>query len=163
MRSLIVLALALALCPALASASPGIRMVKPAEREARTDAKVQLTIVSWTVSKLEKPSVQVTTIEARVESVTGRKAAALPAGTLLRFEAKCSLEKAPVPDRMAGYPNGRCGGGWTMLPGEFLDATVKTVTVPLVVRDDGRVWVVPTSSPEIGSLAGKIVPAKPSR
>ena len=161
MRSLFVLALTL--CPALTLASPGIRLLKPADIDAQTDAMVQLTIVKRTVSQLDvKPPIQVTIIEARVESATGRKAAAVPAGTALRFKAQCSLDTTPIVGRMLGYPNTRCGSAWTALPVGFSDATVKTVEARLIVRDDGTVLIVPTTHPQMGSLGGTIVPAKPT-
>lgn len=156
MRSLFVLVLAL--CPALATASPGIRRLEPAAIEKRTDLTARLTIVKREVTQLEvKPAIQVTTIEARVESTTGRKASALPVGTLLRFKSQCSLDTTPIDPQMAGYPNGRCGMGWTALPAAFADPKAKTVAVRLIMGTDGTVSLVPTTWPVTASLGGKIV------
>ena len=161
MRSFIVLALAF--CPAIVAASPAISVLEPAAVEKQTDAVVRLTIVSRVVTQLEgKPPIQVTTIEARVDGASGRKASALPVGTLLRFESRCSKEAEPL-GRMSGYPNGRCGTGWTALPAGFADAQAKTVEARLIVGEGGAVSVVPTTRPVTGSLHGKIVPAKPTR
>ena len=162
MRSVFVLALAL--CPALALASPAISILEPAAIEKSTDAMARLMILKRTTSRLEgKPPVEVTTIEARVEGATGRKADALPTGTTLFFRSQCSRESRPIPDRMAGYPNGRCGTGWTALPAAFADPAAKMVQVRLIVGKDGAVSVVPSTRPATGSLHGTIVRSQPTR
>jgi hypothetical protein len=148
--------LVFALSPLLANASPAVRMLDPSQVSGHTDVVAQLDILKRTVSTLKNE--RVTVIEARVKTAKGRKA--LPIGTLIRFEKRCTLNTPPMDPWRSAYPNNRCGLGWTALPAGFADANAKTVKAQLIVPGDGTISVTPTTTPVTASLRGRIVTPK---
>lgn len=152
------------LLPALSVASPAVRVIEAPDRAQATEISADVVVVAR--SSQVKEQTQTTIIELRVTRSIGKKAAALPKGSWLRFEHRCSTATDPLPDWQAGYPNDRCDTGWTALHPPFDGAKGTKGTLALTVGLDGRFQTVAKTEPAMGQLIGqRIEPpkAKPKR
>jgi hypothetical protein len=148
-----ILSLVLCLLPCAALASPAVRLIEPPDQAKITEIKADVVVVAR--STQVKEQIQTTVIDLKVVRATGTKAAALPKGSWLRFEHRCSTSTEPLPDWQAGYPNDRCNTGWTAFHAPFDGAKGTKGTLALTVGLDGGFQTVAKTEPAMGQLSGR--------